>query len=299
MSKVKPSLVIGGASKSGTTALYYYLRQHPDICLSEKKELHFFSRAWLEQSVAGPGGRYVLAEIPETFEEYLSFFSHCDQAKVAVDISPSYLFYYRSAEQIKKYLGDVSVVFVLRNPVDKAFSQYLHLIGVGRETLNFEDALAEEPFRDAQGYPDMWLYKKSGFYADAIKHYKEVFGDERVKVFYYDDFVKEPNIVLHEICMFAGLEDGFDFVPVPDVNRSGLPKSHLVAKLIAPNVFTYLLRRVVPQGLGRVARKLLKDLNAGEKPKLSDETRSSLMSDFAEDIQEIELLVGRKSGWLA
>ena len=299
MGTLKPGLIIGGASKSGTTALYYYLRQHPALCLPEKKELHFFSRPWLEQAVSAPGGKYVLLEVPKTFEEFLSNFSACEAGKTAVDISPSYLYYFKSADRIREYLGDVRIVFILRNPADKAFSQYLHLRGAGLETLDFGEALAAEPARTANGYSDIWLYRKSGFYADAIRYYIKVFGRENIHIIFYDDFAREPERVLRDICIFAGIDREFRFAPVTQVNRSGLPRSRLVTKLIEPNFLTYILRRVIPQSIGRLVRKFVKELNTGEKPVFDKQLRSSLIGEYARDIQEVEQLAGRKSGWLS
>jgi len=295
---MQPKIIIGGASKSGTTALYYYLSQHPDICLSAKKELHYFSRPWLEKTINGPGDRFVLAEVPNTFTEYLSYFSYCDRAKIAMDISPSYLFHYRSADEMKKQLDGIRIIFVLRNPAEKAFSQYMHLVGEGREKLDFDDAINKEGIRESAGYSDMWLYRKSGMYSDAIQYFKQTFGESNLRVFYYEEFLNDPEFVLREICEFSGVDDQFNFMPIYNANRSSLPKSALLAKAIAPNAFTYILRRMVPQGVGRGVRKWLKDLNAGENRTLSDSSRAALMSVFAEDIRKVELLVGRKSGWL-
>lgn len=291
-------LIIGGASKSGTTALYYYLRQHPEICLPAKKELHFFSRDFLQQYKNGPGDRFVLAEIPKSYEEFIKNFTHCDHYKVQVDISPSYLFHFHSADKIKQLVDNVKVVFILRNPADKVFSQYTHLIGEGRETLTFEDALEAESSRKSEGYSDMWLYKKSGYYSDAIEYFHKKLGKDNVKIYFYEEFLHDPGLILREICNFAGVNENVEFQPVVDANRSGSPKSTFVAKLLAPNNLTYLLRRILPQSLGRIARKTLKDLNTGKKQEFSRELRSSLLSEYSEDIRKLEQLVGRSSGWI-
>lgn len=294
-----PSLIIGGAPKSGTTALYYYLMQHPGFFLSEKKELHFFSRPLLERTIAGPGDRYILAEIPKNFEEYLSYFNRCGKNQISVDISPSYLIFPEAADNIFRQLPDARIVFLLRNPADKAFSQYLHLLGTGREHLSFKEALKTEDIRQLKGYAAIWHYRKSGFYAQILEHYLRVFGRESVKIFYYEEFHSDPARVLNEICDFVGTEQGFNFEPVTDINRSGAPRSALVAKLfLAPNSFSYLLRRVVPISLGRTVRKFLKERNTGAKPVLSDELRLSLLADFRDDILRVEQLVGRPSGWI-
>lgn len=293
------NLIIGGASKSGTTALYYYLRQHPDICLSAKKELHFFSEKYLNRYDKGPGDQFVLAEISKTFEAFLKHFKHCDETNIRVDISPSYLFHYRSADEIKKFLGEnTKVVFILRNPVDKIFSQYIHLVGEGREHLSFKDGLAEEQKRTSLGYSDMWLYRRSGFYSKAINHFQTILGGENIKVYYYEEFFSDPKRVLSEICNLIGIDETFEFSPIAGANRSGTPKSTLFAKLLAPNILTYTARRILPKNSGRIIRKYLKSLNTGEKPKLSDELRLNLNSEFKEDIRKLEKLVGKESGWI-
>lgn len=292
-------MIIGGAPKSGTTALYYYLRQHPGFCLSEKKELHFFSRLSLERSVGGPGDRFVLAEIPKSFEEYLSYFNQCDDHQMAVDISPSYLFHLETAERIYDHLPDARIVFILRNPVEKAFSQYTHLVGAGRESLAFEVAIEKEKDRQRQGFADMWLYRESGFYSKALGNYLKIFGSDSVRVFFYGEFLNEPARVLREICIFTGVDPNFPFQPVSGVNRSGSPKSILAAKLfLAPNALTYFLRRIVPQGIGRSVRKVVQDWNTGAKPALPEDIRASLLDGYRHDILSVEQLVGRPSGWI-
>jgi len=298
MSQSRPRLIIGGASKSGTTAVYYYLRQHPGICLSRKKELHFFSRSSLERTVSGPGDRFVLAEIPKTFNEYLSFFRHCDGSKMAVDISPSYLFHHEAAEVIKHFLSDVRIVFILRNPVEKGFSQYLHLVAAGRETVSFEEALERESKRKAQGFADMWLYRASGYYSVALEHFMQVFGRKNMKIFYYEEFLHDPERVLLDICAFAHVDSAFQFEPVTDANRSGQPKSALVTKILGPSTITFFARRILPQAFGRSLRKFVKEWNTGSKPILSENTRKVLLEGYRDDIRRIEALIGRESGWV-
>jgi hypothetical protein len=294
-----PRLIIGGAPKSGTTALYYYLIQHPGFCLSRKKELHFFSRPFLDHRVAGPGDRYILAEIPRNFDEYLTYFDHCGADQVAVDISPSYLSHAETADHIYGRLPQSRILFILRNPADKAYSQYLHLVGAGREELSFERALAIEEQRQRKGYADIWLYRQGSFYAQILERYIQVFGRNSVKILYYEELQADPDRVLDEICEFVGAEQGFRFEPVTDVNRSGAPRSPLVAKLfLAPNSFTYLLRRVVPAFLGRSVRRFIKERNTGAKPALAEELRRSLLADYRDDILRVEVLVGRPSGWI-
>ncbi|MDB4196975.1 sulfotransferase [Ascidiaceihabitans sp.] len=292
------NLIIGGASKSGTTALYEMLRQCPDFYLPQRKELHYFSRPYLEHTTAGPGDSAVLHEIPATINAYMSHFIDKSLDQVAVDVSPSYLFHYGSAIQIAHDLPSVKIVFLLRRPEDKVFSQYVHLVAEGRETLSFEEALKQEMVRKAKGYSDMWLYTESGYYSDAIAAFQDAMGTENVKVFLFEEFRHDPEFVIREICLYAGLDGLQIFDTDLESNVSGLPRSLLLARLIAPNNFTNLLRRVLPSNLGQYIRRILRSMNTGEKPKISTETRAHLSALYQDDIAKLENLIGRTTGWL-
>jgi hypothetical protein len=299
MSKLEQICFIGGASKSGTTALYYYLKQHPDLFLSEKKELHFFSRPELATHCDGPGDKFVLDEIPTTFEQYIAHFNAIRPGQVAFDISPSYLHFSGSADRIRAYFPHAKFVFILRNPADKAFSQYNHLRSTCRETLSFTEALERESMRAEAGYSDMWLYRDSGFYADRISKFLDVFGSGHVRIYLFDDFIREPSSVLGDLCAFVGVRGDIDFAEPGEVNVSGEPRSKLLAKtLLQPNRFTRLLRRLLPHDLGRWMRENIRKFNAGQKTQFPPELRSALLADYADDVQRLEALLGRSTGWI-
>lgn len=303
MTNIDQICFIGGASKSGTTALYYYLKQHPEIFLSEKKELHYFSRPDLATRCSGAGDKYVLDEIPATLDEYLKYFNDVKPGQVALDISPSYLFFSDSAERINYAFPHAKIVFLLRNPADKAFSQYNHLRSECRETLPFADALALESERTKTGYSDMWLYRDSGFYADRIGRFIEVFGPERIRIYFFEDFIQEPISLLRDLCSFLGVRSNIEFTEPGEVNVSGEPRSKLVAKLLLqPNLFTNLLRRflrrLLPHGLGQWARENIRKMNAGQKARLNPELRATLLKDYADDVRRLENMLGRSTGWI-
>jgi len=290
-------LITGGTSKAGTTALYDMLRQHPDIFLPQRKELHYFSRPDLAKRVAGPGDAAVLAEIPATLEAYLAHYAGKGAGQIALDISPSYLFHHTCAARIDEALPHATVVFCLRNPLDKAFSHYVPLLGEARETLSFEEALKAEADRKAQGFGDVWLYAESGYYADAVEAFQTALGPDRVKVVLFDDLRTDPHDVLSDICDFAGLMGPYRFETAVESNVSGAPRSALLARAMAPNGFTNALRRILPARLGQAARRALRGLNTAEKPTLLPQTRDILLARYDADIARLEALIGRKTGW--
>ncbi len=295
-----PQLIVGGASKSGTTALYYYLNQHPEFFLPSKKELHFFSRDYLSQTVGGKGDRFILAEIPTTFQNYIDFFNDAQETQIGVDISPSYLFHYKCAGKIIKRLPEIRIVFILRNPVDKIYSQYLHLVSTGRETLSFSQALDHEKHRENIGYSDMWLYKKSGYYADAIKHFISVMGKKRVRIYYYEEFINNRTEVLADVCKFAGVDSSFQFTGIKQVNRSGLPKSKIISSLfLSPGRLSYLMRRIIPHNIGKKLRETIKNLNTGEKPGLAPDMKRKLANLYKDDLIQLEKIIKKKCNWIS
>lgn len=291
-------LIVGGASKAGTTALYDMLRQRPDFFLPKRKELHYFSRPFIEGTTNGPGDAAVLAEIPDTLDTYFAHFADKRPGQIAVDVSPSYLFHHASAAAIERELPSVKIVFILRRPEEKVFSQYTHLVGEGRETMSFEDALGAEANRKAAGYSDIWLYAESGYYADAVMAFQAALGPGRTMIVLFDDFRRDPGSVLRDICLFVGLDGRQEFRTELESNVSGAPRSVLLARLIGPNAFTNLLRRILPSQLGRIARRALRAANSAGKPILNPETRNMLKGIYAEDISRLETLIGRKTGWL-
>lgn len=290
-------LIIGGASKSGTTALYDMLKQSDDFFLPAQKELHYFSSEFLSKTTAGKGDSSVIAQIPKSLSQYLKCFSAMRADQVGVDISPSYLFHFHSAEKIGQALPDAKIVFILRRPDQKVFSQYVHLRGEGREELSFEKALEEEEKRQADGFSDMWLYRRSGLYSEAIDHFQQVLGKDRVKVILYEDFLNDPNAVVADICHFVGVTESQSINTDVQSNASGLPKSVLLAKLIGPNPVTNIARKLLPQKLGAFLRGMLRDINRGAKPVINPSTRDSLRVFYETDISKLETLIGRSTGW--
>jgi len=291
------NLIIGGASKAGSTAIYDILRQNNAFFLPQRKELHYFSRSFLEKTVTGPGDKAVFDEIPSSFIDYLSYYDKKKPSQVAVDVSPSYLFHHNSAELIARTLPDVKVIFLLRRPEDKVFSQYMHLLGEGREKLSFEAGLKQELNRKALGFADMWLYRESGYYAKAIAKFQDTFGRKQVKVFLFDDFLSDPDEVLSQICKFVNLKGSQVFDTNLKSNVSGSPRSLFLAQLMAPNRYTNFLRRKLPSGIGAWVRRRLRILNTSTKPKLSCDTRAELSSYYNHDIAQLEKLIGRSTGW--
>lgn len=220
--KNKPNFLIVGAAKCGTTSLFHYLNKHPDIYIPEVKECRFFSQ--LPKNFNGLGAESFVNTGITDEKEYFSLFDNQNQN--CGDISNDYLYYYEeSIKNIKKYLDDDVKIIILRNPVDRAYSNYMHAVRDGWENLTFEDAIIEEEKRinDNWGWP--YYYIKVGFYFEQVKAYLDSF--KNVKVYLFDD-LKNKNEFLNDLYEFLEVEQIESLEDDKEYNVSGYPKNKFI-----------------------------------------------------------------------
>src|SRR5919202_6537946 len=209
-----PNFFIIGAMKSGTTALYYYLEQHPEIYMSPVKEPNFFC------SQERKNGADAVTDI----RTYQHLFRGVSDEKAIGEASHSYLYDPRAVAEIRRYLPQATLIAILRNPVDRAYSHFLHMVRSGTEPLDdFAQALREEEagINKERTFQD---YIGRGLYYNQLKRYFETFPREQVRVYLYEDLSGAPITTAQDAFRFLKVDDSF----VPDVslrrNVSGYPK---------------------------------------------------------------------------
>lgn len=286
----KPNFFVVGAPKSGTTSLYAYLSQHPDVFLPAKKELHYFSHQELLANCGGPGDSYVAESATSTEKRYRRHYGKWSGEKLLGDFSTSYLFYHdESAGRIRDYSPNAKIVIMLRNPIDKAYSQYMHLVRANREKLCFRAALDAERSRSANRWADVWLYLSSTLYCSGIRRFHEVFGREHVHLVIFEDFVGNTSSVMYRLCEFLGVETSFKFETSRVHNVSGLPRSKLMASIfLGSNLTNSLLRKIIPHSVGSRAREFVQRLNTGDTPEMTVSDRNFLRDYFISDVRQLE-----------
>lgn len=290
-----PNFLVIGAQKSGTTALYNYLRQHPQVYMSPEKEPHFFTYEGGTPVFTGLGRGWVN---PITnIEEYKKLFQGVSQETAIGEVSPSYLYFEKARERIKYHIPGAKIIAVLRDPADRAYSNFLHSVRTGREPLeDFDRALDEEEARICDNWGPLWHYRRKGFYYEQLKGYYEAFGRDRIKVYLYEDLSADPVAVSQDIFRFLGVDDAF----VPDTsgryNVSGVPRNEALNVAFKKlNRITPVVRRYIPSKLGRY----IKSKVLVRPPQLPSESRRRLVADYREDILELQDLIGRDlSEWL-
>lgn len=294
-----PTFLVIGAGKSGTTALHRYLTQHPQIFMSTQKELRFFPFEHRKPDFRGPGDEIDTATIVTSIEDYRGHFAAGADFPVRGESSPVYLYYPQTAGRIRHHIRDAKLIAVLRHPADRAYSQFLMKRRDGREMLGFGEALAAEGQRIADGWSHHWHYRQRGFYAAQLKSYFDLFDEEQLRVYLYEDYVTDPARFMRDIFRFLNVDDTF----VPDMsvrhNESKIPRSRaLQVFLTEPRRTKNLFKPLLPAGWSRRIGDSLRRQNL-TRPPFPVELRRQLTEGYRADIIELQDMLRRDlSHWL-
>lgn len=289
-----PNFLLLGAQKAGTTALYYYLNQHPQIYMSPVKEPHFF--AFGDGNIDYHDPWFDPSKMILQIEEYRALFSDVASETAIGEASPSYLYNPASPFQIKKYVPDAKMIAILRNPVDRAYSNYLHCRRDGRESIeDFSMALQAEKQRIAAKWSDLWHYKKQGFYSEQVSRYLGLFDREQLLFLLYDDFAANPIQFVQDIFHFLGVDNTFAVDMSVRHNRAGIPKNATYLKIYkSVQKHSAQLKRIVPYSIRQAMRRQML-----EQPRLAEEDRIALAREYHTDILQLSELIGCDlSNWL-
>ncbi|MDT7688952.1 MAG: hypothetical protein QOE46_1711 [Acidobacteriota bacterium] len=294
-----PNFIVIGAAKGGTTALHRYLKQHPQIFMSTPKELRFFPFEHQRPNFCGPGDAEDAATMIMDIEDYRAHFAAGADYPARGESSPLYLYYPHTAARIRHHIPEAKLIAILRQPADRAYSQYLMKKRDGIERLSFAEAFAAEGQRIADGWSHHWHYRQRGFYAAQLKPYFDLFTREQLRVYLYEDYVADPVGLMQDIFRFLNVDDGF----VPDMsvrhNESKIPRSHaLQVFLTEPRLTKNVFKPLLPARLSRRVGDRFRRLNL-TKPPLPKELRRRLTEVYREDINELQEMLGRDlSHWL-
>jgi len=276
-----PNFLIIGAKKCGTTALFKFMRQHPQIYMP-KKEIHFF-----EPDGKRPVGPGSITDI----ESYCALFQNGPEGTVKGEASPSYLHLPGVPDRIRHYIPEIKLIAIIRNPAERAYSDFLHERRESREThSDFAEALDEDKIRD---------YKLKGFYFAHLSRYFDIFDRDQIRVYLYEDLCVDPIGLLQDIFGFLGVKENF----VPDVSiwdkSSGLPKSKVLHSFLSkPNLIKTLCKVVIPSRLYTKIGYKIYNQNI-IKPAFPPQIRNKLTMEYREDVVNLQGLIHRDlSQWL-
>lgn len=295
-----PTFVLIGAAKAGTTSLYHYLGEHPEIYMSPVKEPRFFALEGHALDFRGPSDDRLHGRTTTTLSAYRALFAGVRHERAVGEASVIYLAHPRAAGALARTVRDAKLVAVLRDPAERAYSSFLYHTRDGFEpAATFEEALRDEPERLAAGWYPGWAYRGQGFYFRHLSRFLEVFPREQLRVYTYEELDRRPLELLRDLFGFLDVDTAF----VPDVsirwNPSGRPRSPRMQRLLTrPHPLKEAVKRIVPERIGHRAIERVQRRNL-VRPELAPETRADLVAGYADDIRRLEELIDRDlSAWL-
>lgn len=300
--QVWPNFLVIGAPKSGTTSLYHYLSQHPDVFLSTvRKEGRFFSGVG-DGSVYWPDF-YHFDTAPDVSDYQALFADHDGQARIG-DVSPDYYAYASiAARRVVTYCGkETRIIAILRNPVDRTYSHYLQNVRRDAEFYSFEQALADEPRRIAANWGFQWLYADTGRYADRLRQYRDRF--DSMLILLQDELDQDGPGTVRRIFEFLGIDAGVPVTVEQRYNTGGIPRSKMSIldgahdHRVGESFETLHAELVAPvSGVSGAtsADGVYPPIDDSKVsiPPMAEATRASLQARFEPEIVALEDLLGR------
>ena len=300
-------LIIGGTTKAATTSLFFYLREHPDVCAASHKETRFF----LDPDRHLPS-KYSWER--DGLDKYDRYFSHCDRGKrLRVEATPDYLYSPGTPARIRHTLSNAKMLFIVREPVSRMISWYKFAgqRGLIAGDMTFDDfVLLQERSADGLSHVAQHLRPlEQGLYHGYLRRYFALFPPEGVLAIAYEDLASDPLACMQRICRFAGIDGEF----YASFNFTVKNRSQNMKSVRLYGLYTRTRRRLrsavhtmpeVHQFLRRILHKVepyFMKWNAAPQReiKMSEDTKSFLETYYADEPRELGKLVeNSKASWL-
>jgi hypothetical protein len=298
-----PDFFVAGAPKAGTTALHAALSAHPGLFMSAVKEPKFFLTDGPPPSRGrGPGDGQTYREHVWRRADYEALFAGAPAGAMRGESTPFYLYSEAAQERIRALIPHARFIVILRDPVERAHSNWTHLWSAGLEPIgDFVPACAEEDARVAAGWADFWHYTRLGRYGEQLDRLLLRFPREQVFILRYRSLIGAPARSLDDICEFLGVRPGI-IDGVPRQNVTAHPRASLTHLAMS-----WLLRgaagagRHLPGSAGALTQALERRMqqNAGRRQPLSWEQRQAVLPYVEDDIHLLERITESYFGdWL-
>jgi len=287
----KPNLFIVGAPKCGTTSMYNYLKQHPEVFMSSLKEPHFF------------GTDLVSSNFIREKEKYLSLFSNATDEKRIGEGSVWMLYSKVAAAEIKEFSPEARIIMILRNPVDMIFSLHGEHYFWGDENIrDFKKALmVEEKRRQGLKIPVQskvkfgLLYREIAKYDHQVERYLRVFGQDNVKVIIFDEFKHHTERIFSDTCQFLEIDSRFK----PEfkiVNARRVVHSRTLMHFVQhPPNFSRRLGKAIPSSIRHRMLSFIekKGYEVKPAPPMDEKLRRQLQQEFLPSVERLSILLKR------
>jgi hypothetical protein len=301
-----PDFLLIGAPKAGTSALHAALTRHPELFLPRHKEPKYYMCGDSPPPhYRGPGDAHSNREWVWQRARYLALFDDAPEGTLRGESTPFYLYNRDARRRIAADAPDAKLVAVLRDPVDRAYSNWMHLWMDGLEPVSdLVTACELEQQRIDAGWAPFWHYRSVGMYGRQVQDLFEHFPRQQVLLLRYRELVEDPGRTLDRVCGFLGVSAGA-VEALPSDNSRPFVQAGLRTRTLGPVIRAGARAGAFlpPHMWRKVSRPLVSQLHRGgssARPHLSPEERDALVAPHREDIALLELLTGESfAEWLS
>ena len=305
-----PNLFVVGAAKSGTTAIYNFLDQHPDIYMSPLKEPHFFcddirrenfstffkkrtvSPAYLKHYLSQKKLSKMQIAFVDNEKDYFQLFREHSDEKYLGEVSNGYLFSTVAAQNIYNFNPNAKIIMILRDPCERAFShcrqEYIGNFSEKVKTRNFVKHIIDDyNIKNDNWGGDSHTFVQLGLYYNQVKRYFDIFPKKNIQIMFYNDLNNNPQKFKNDLFSFLNVDNHkIDFTK--KFNRSIIPKNFVIAFLFQMFRNNGLIRNFFSSKSKRFIKKLFFKEN---KEEIGSHDRKKILKFFINDIKKLELLI--------
>jgi hypothetical protein len=300
----RPNLFVVGAMKAGTTSMYGLLASHPEIFMSRVKEPHYFSTdidPTRFDSAHAPDAVDVDALVREATGRtvhqvwirdpalYLSLFAPGAPKRWRGEASPSYLYSKVAASNIRDFAPDSRIIVMLRDPIERAFSQYRMDAAIGRTRLSFLDAVTHDRMHPERGWGERALYVDLGLYADQVARFTQAFSPDQIRVYLIED-LERITWLADDLGRFLGVDPAC-FSGIAKENAAMQTRWGSLNNVLHRSGLKRIMRRLVPRPLVDAGKRLYyTDARGTDVP---TDAERVLREAYREDVSRVARLIDR------
>ena len=306
-----PNLFVVGAAKSGTTAIYNFLDQHPDIYMSPLKEPHFFcddirrenfstffkkrtvSPAYLKHYLSQKKLSKMQIAFVDNEKDYFQLFREHSDEKYLGEVSNGYLFSTVAAQNIYNFNPNAKIIMILRDPCERAFSQWSreHQANLSYSNNFINDIIYDYSLNDPVYHQSSFTFIEQGLYSNQVKRYLDLFPINNIKIFFHNDLKNNPEELKNDLFSFLNVDNHkIDFTK--KFNATKMPRNLLIARFfnrIRPK--NPYLRDLLPKRLKSFILNIFFTADKKGIFSLSEEDKIKIYNYFKNDISELENLL--------
>ena len=287
--EIWPNFFIVGASKAGTTSLYEYLNKIPQVFMSTIKEPNYFIETIHPERL--------FCTVISDKKKYLKLFSDVKDEVAIGEASPFYLIDPETPKLIHKTIPNARIIVILRDPIERAFSVYLHNLRNGLETESFSQVIRNTYSRlNEREELTNNILLEGGFYFDQLKRYYEIFEPHQIKVIIFEEFVRNPEKIIYDVLKFLKIDFTKPVKLEKTHNPFGVPRGKLAKSILNSETTKKIGTKIFSHSfLKKMVDTIL--IENVDKPKMIEGDRLFLKKLYYDDVKKLEELLDFSLPW--